>query len=226
MTVTREYVFFKTLLLLYPASYLRKFGKEMLITFEDMYQEKMLRDGEIGFTFWFSIFLDIIKSTFEQHRVALKKQGMKKYVNKTLHINRYNVIGTLLLLPFLSVLSIDLLARFAQDDITHYNRPLYLYLSHTVFYWTPILVIWVILFPTLAVLLNLIPLIQNIIKKHGSLFKLSFIKHNALTLTILAIGLGFLAIIKLHDFAPCIFHGLLRFGVGKLPYIFSYCKNA
>lgn len=226
IVVSKTYIFFKNLLLLYPDTYRKTFEEEILITFEDMYQEKLLQDGEIGITFWFQIYMDIVINALEQHRQLLKKQGMKKYTQQTLHINKYNIIGGLLLLPFFSVFLINVSARIAQGDLTHYNRPVYSLLSHSLLYWFPVLFTWVILFPTLAIIINLVPLIKNIIKKHGSLFDFSFIRQNAITLLILAVGIGFLAIIKLHDFAPCFVHGILRFGFEKTFDIISYCRNA
>jgi hypothetical protein len=226
VVVSTSYIFFKNLLLLYPNRYRKKFGQEMLFTFDDLYQEKLHRDGKIGILFWVVIFFDITKTAFEEHGIEMKKKGMKRYVQKTLNINKYNIIGALLLLPFFSVFFIDLAARIAQGDMIHYNRRIYAFLSHTIFYQTPVLFIWVILFPILAAILNLIPVLQNNKNKQESPFHFSFVKQNLISLSLIAIGLGFLAIIKLHDFAPCIVHGLIHIGVGRLPYIISFCKNA
>jgi hypothetical protein len=225
VTISKGYVFYKNLLLLYPELYRKEFAEEMLLMFEDIYQETFVKQGKIDITFWLSLSFDITKNAVEQHIHLCKKQGMKKYLTKTLHINRYNIIGALLLLPFLSVFAIDIIARIAQGDVTHYNRPVYLYLSHTIFYWTPILFIWVILFPALAVLLNFVPLIQKGIKKNRLFFQLSFIKQNAVSFAILAVGMGFLAIVKLHDFAPCFVHGLVKIGITQIPRIFSVCST-
>src|SRR6185437_13165118 len=138
---------YKTLLLFYPAAYRKKFGSEMLITFEDLYQEQVLQNKKIGIGFWFSLILDIIQSAFAQHHDSLKKQGVKKYIHKTLHITTYNIIGAVLLLPFFSIFLIDILARIIQGDLTHYNRPVYALLSHSLLYWFPVLFTWVVLFP-------------------------------------------------------------------------------
>src|SRR6185437_14594929 len=105
--VSKGYIFYKNLLLLYPQQYRKKFGHEMLTLFEDIYHETLVKSGKIGFTFWLSINFDIAKSAFEQHRQLLKKQGMKKYSQQTLHINKYNIIGGLLLLPFFSMFVIE-----------------------------------------------------------------------------------------------------------------------
>src|SRR5258708_16859826 len=156
----------------------------------------------------------------------MQKLGMKKYIRKTFHINKYNTIGFLLLLPFFSIFFIDLIARIAQGDLTHYNRPVYAVLSHSLLYWFPVLFTWVIIFPTLAVLLNIIPLLKAFNKRHNDILQFSFIKQNIFSLLILVIGIGFLALIKLHDFAPCFVHGILRLGFEKVPSVVSYCRTA
>lgn len=223
-TFAKRYITF--FLQLYPIPYRKKFGQEIYYVFQDVYNEELAKHGKVTGGFWILQAFDFIKSAGEQHVSLINKIGMKKYLNKSLHINRYNVIGFILLLPFLSVFLIDVISRIAQGDLTHYNRPVYTMLSHTLFYWTPILFIWVIVSPTLAVLINLIPLIQNLKKKHAEIKLFTFIRQNIVTLLIVAIGLGFIAIIKLHDFAPCVFHGTLKIGIGQLPHIISVCRNA
>lgn len=221
-----EHKFYQFLLLLYPESYRKKFGYEMLVTFEDMYQERIVNDKSVGLIFWFAIIFDITKNAFEQHNDLIHKKGMRNYLFKTLHFNIYNIIGGLLLLPFLSLFLIDLAARIAQKDLTHYNRPVYAFLSHTFLYYTPVLFAIAILFPALAVLINLIPVVKNITKNRKTIWHFAFFRQNLLNILILFIGLGFLALIKFHDFAPCFIHGLLRVGLGNFLQIISVCKNA
>ncbi len=151
---------------------------------------------------------------------------MKKYLQQTLHFNIYNIVGGILLLPFLLLFTIDLISRIVQADLTHYNRPVYAFLSHTFIYYTPVLFSIAILFPTLAVLLNLIPVVQTIIKNRKTIKKFAFVRLNLLSIVLLIIGLGFLAIIKLHDFVPCMLHGLLRLTFDKFPQLVSFCRNA
>src|SRR5579872_2524246 len=167
--VSKAQKIFQSLLLLYPEKYRKKFGQEMLLMFEDLYQEKFVKDGNVGVFFWLTISLDIIKNSFEQHGELIQKQGLRKYMQKTFRINKYNIIGFLLLLPFFSVFIIDLIARIAQGDLTHYNRPVYALLSHSLLYWFPVLFTWVIIFPALAVLFNVIPLLKDIHKKHNDI---------------------------------------------------------
>ena len=222
----KVYRMYEFLLFLYPESYRQKFGYDMLITFEDMYRERIANQESVGLFFWLTIIFDLIKSASEENKDLMHKRGMKKYLQKTLHLHFFNIIGGILLVPFFSLFVIDVIARIAQGDLTRYNRPLYAFLSHTFLYYTPVLFTIAILFPVLAVLFNIIPIVQNIIKNRRAIKEFSFVKQNTLSILFLLIGLGFLAIIEFHDFAPCFVHGILRFGFTKLPYIISFCRNA
>ena len=61
------------------------------------------------------------------------------------------------MLPAFTVFMIDILGRIAQGDLTHYNRGIYNFLSHTPLYWTPVLFTWIIAFPAIAIILEIIP---------------------------------------------------------------------
>lgn len=222
-TATKLFTIF---LSLYPEDYRQHYGQEMYVLFADIYQEELARHGKVGITFLLMQVIDALQSIVEQHIQMMEKIGMKNYLQKTFHINKYNVIGGILLLPLVMVFSIDVVSRVVQRDLVHYNRPVYSLLSHTPFYWYPVLFTWAILFPMLAVLINLVPLFQSFGKNKTTIFSKVFVKKNLGSIIVLAIGLGFLALLKLHDFAPCTIHGLLRFGIGQLPHILSVCRNA
>ena len=53
--ISKEQKIFQNLLVLYPEQYRKKFGQEMLFTFEDLYQEKLAIDGKLGVFFWLTI---------------------------------------------------------------------------------------------------------------------------------------------------------------------------
>jgi hypothetical protein len=214
---------FALLLRLYPEQYRRKFGNEMHLLFSEMYQEELSAKGSIGLGFWFSQFIDITKSVIEQHKELVLKIGMKKYLQQTLHISKYNVIGFIFLLPFLLMFATDLISRIAQGDLTHYNRPVYHYLSQTPLYWTPVLFSIVVVFPLIAVIINAIPLLQQREKK---VLSWVYLQKNSITLLLIAIGLGCIAIIKLHDFLPCMIHGILNGGLAHFTKMFPYCQRA
>jgi hypothetical protein len=214
---------FSLLLLLYPEQYRKKFGQEMHLLFFEMYQEELTTKGSVGFVFLLLQISDITKSVIVQHRDLMTKIGMKKYIQHTLRINKYNMIGFFFLAPFLLMFITDLVSRILQGDLMHYNRPVYHYLSHTPLYWTPILYTIVIMFPLLAIVFNVIPLLQQ---KRKTVFTWFFVRKNLITLLIILAGIGCISIIKLHDFLPCMIHGMLRGGLAHFSQMFPYCQKA
>lgn len=217
---------FNLFLLFYPEQYRKKYGHEMLLLFQDMYQEELTKKGDISLTFWFSQFVDITKSVIEQHIDMIQRQGMKKYLQQTLHVNSYNIISVIFLLPVILMTCVEVISRITQGDLTHYNRPVYAFFSHTFLYWTPVLYTWVILFPLLAAVISFIPIVKSFLKRKTGLSSLKFILPNIIGIAISLFGLGFIALIRLHDFVPCTIHGLTNLGFEKLNYILSVCRNA
>lgn len=217
---------YKFLISLYPASYRRHYGQEMLILFRDMYAEELTKHGHTGLNFWLALTGDYAQSVVDQHAQAAGKSGLLNHLQRTFHINRYHIAGLILLLPALVVSAIDLGARIAQGDLFHYNRPVYAFMSHTPLYWFPILFIWVLVFPFLAVVINLIPVVRNASAGRPRIFSWPFIHRNLGSLLLLVLGLGFLAMIRLHDFAPCLVHGLFSRGFGQFLPLLQYCRTA
>jgi hypothetical protein len=156
----------RILFLLYPLPYRKKFENEMLLVFNDMYQEELTEYGKIRTVFWLSQSVDLFKSIIEQHEEFARKYGFKKYIKNILHINKYNVLGVIFLLPFISMFLVDLSSRILQGDLTHPNTSILHGIYNTPLYWAPILFMWVILFPVLAVITNVIPLLLTLLK-HG-----------------------------------------------------------
>ncbi len=210
----------------YPKVYRQKFGNEMRLVFYEMYQEEILTNGKIRFGFWIWQFSDLSNNALKEHVDLIEKKGIKKYMQQTFNINKYNIFGVILLLPAFIVFCIDLGSRIIQGDLVHYNRPVYKLLSHTPLYWTPVLFVWVIIFPLLAVGINLIPIITKAVKDRDHLKSKTFIKQNFTTLLILTFGLFFVLLVKYHDFAPCMVHGILKVGFGQLDHIVEVCRKA
>ena len=206
---------YKFLLAFYPKTYKQRFLEEMLLVLDDLKVDELKEKGKIGLGFWLFQFSDLSKSVVEENIDTMQKQGMKKYFR----LNNYNIIGGILVLPVFLVFLIDIFGRIAQGDLSHYNRTTYNFLSHTPLYWTPILFTWIILFPAIAIILNIIPLLQN--RKNRA-----FVKNNIITIGILAFGLFVLVLVKFHDFAPCFVHGIISRGFNDLPQILSYCSKA
>lgn len=219
--VTRHESLYKAFLYFYPESYQKRFGQEMVYAFRDLYQEEFVKYGKVGIGFWLTIFADTANGIITQHVDLMKKQGIKKYF----HITSYNIVGLLLLLPFITLFSLDIIGRLIQGDVTRYNRAWYAAITQSVLYKEPIILQMVFIFgPILAVLLNIIPIVISLQKtKNPTFSKLMY--GNPLAVILIGIGIVCLLIVYGHDFFPCIVHGLLRFDVGKLPYIISYCNN-
>lgn len=217
---------FTLMLLFYPEEYGKRYGNEMKLVFSDMYSEERSKNGKIGLGFWLHQFADIGKSVIEQHIDTLGKKGMKQYLQQILHINKYNVVGGIFLLPAFIVLCIDVVSRIVQGDLVHYNRPVYSFMSHTPLYWYPVLFTWVIIFPFLAVVINLIPLVKNISKTHGKSKYMRFIAQNIITILLVSFAAFFILIVKFHDFGPCMLHGIARLGFEHLTKIVAICRNA
>ncbi|HSX10058.1 MAG TPA: hypothetical protein VLF93_07945 [Candidatus Saccharimonadales bacterium] len=222
----KEITFFKALLFFYPEPYRKRFGEQILILFEDLYQEELAVNGKIRKIFWIMQIADLSKSIFEQHIDFLGKYGLKKYMKQVLRFNKYNALGIFFLLPFLSVFLIDVLSRILQWNSLRPNE----FVSHafynTPLYWSPILFTWVFLFPILAVIINVVPLIKNMIKHKRYILTFRFFNLNVITIAILGIALSVVALVILHDFAPCFLRSLFTQGIWQIGHIVSVCKNA
>jgi hypothetical protein len=223
---TRGCEFYKALLSFYPTAHRKRFGEQMLITFQDMYQEEVATQGKAGFRFWSSLILDTIQSIISQHVHTMIQQGFKKYF----HINTYNIVGGTLLLPFALIFMYGMIGRIVQGDLIHYNRSFEGALSHSFIYanyfgkpWVSIAI--AIVFPAVAVLINLISLFTSI-KKAKKLSPKRLFLTNPIAVLITLIGLSFLVIIVGHDVVPCMWYGITHFGFGQLGHIVSVCRNA
>jgi len=226
ITKTKGDTFYKVLLSFYPSSYRMRFGQEMLYAFRDLYEEEIMENRKAGIGFWFSVIKDTLLSVVIEHIDMLKKQGLKNY----LHISNYNIIGFILLLPFLALFGIDFLGRLAQGDFTHYNRVWYSVVSHMLLYNTysgqaPLLFTILILAPFLAVLINLIPVISFIKRRKKITLKAVLLAY-PLAAILICFGLFSLLIVWGHDFVPCVVNGLLKTGFSQLFQILSVCRNA
>jgi hypothetical protein len=213
---------FNFLLFLYPEQYKKRFGEEMRIVFSDMYEEILAKNGRVDFGFLFKQFSDITKGVVEQHSDLIRKQGVRKYF----HLSNYNIIGGILLLPFLALLGFDFLGRLAQGDFYHYNRAWYAAITQSVLYKEPFILQIILIFaPFLAVLLNIIPALASLqTMKKPTIGKMLFM--NPLAFLIIGIGLFCLLIVYGHDFVPCMVHGIFNGGLFHFPQLLSFCGKA
>lgn len=220
---------YKVFLFLYPKQYRKRFGLQMLYTFQDLYQEEIHKNKHINGRFWILLLLDILQSTCEQQKDVIQKNGMRNYIQQTLHINRYNIIGSILLLPFITLMAMDLIGRIVQGDLFHYNKSFYAFISHTFIYASyngksPFLWTALIFFPILAILTNIVPLLFTLQKKGTKKRTISIITSNTPAFLVLGIGLFCLFMIYGHDIIPCTIHGILRKGFTDFFNILNYCR--
>ena len=131
---------------------------------------------------------------------------MKKYLHQTLKLNNYNLVSLILLLPYFIMACIDFGGRILQGNLGHYNPATYAALSQTPLYWYPILFTWVILFPILAIVISLIPLAMN--SKKISWPDIAYLKQNPGSVILITVAVLLLAMVKLHDFVPCLVHNI------------------
>jgi hypothetical protein len=215
---------YELLLLLYPETYRIKFGREMLYTFQDMRDEERAKRGMAGVGFWSGILFDTLLSAVHEHREVIRKDGMKKYLYQTLKLNNYNLVSLVLLLPYFIMACIDFTGRILQGNLGHYNPATFDALSQTPLYWYPILFTWVILFPILAIVISLIPLAMN--GKKMAWPGIAYLRQNPGSVILITIAVLLLAMMKLHDFLPCLVHNISMNGFGHLPSIISLCRKA
>ena len=215
---------YEMLLLIYPEPYLKKFGREMLYTFQDMREEELAKRGMVGVVFWCGIIIDSLLSALREHNEVIRKDGMKKYLYQTLKLNNYNLVSLILLLPYFIMAVIDLTGRILQGNLGHYNPATYAALSQTPLYWYPILFTWVILFPILAIAISLIPLAMN--GKKIAWPDIAYLRQNPGGVIVITVAALLLATIKLHDFVPCMVHNISMNGFNNLPSIIALCRKA
>lgn len=210
----------------YPKQYRKRFGQEMFYVFQDVCQEELENHKTLSASFWIRQIVDIARSIMHEHLLEVQHKGMKKYLEQTFHLSPYYIVSMGFLLPVILMTCTEILSRIIQKDMTHYNRPLYAFFSHTFLYWPPVLFTWVIIFPLLAAFISLIPLVVSFKKRKTAFLSWRFLLSNIIGIAILLFGFGFIALIRLHDFLPCLFYGLTHFGFGQLHRILSVCQKA
>lgn len=223
VTKSKEEILFSIMLSFYPDSYRKRFGREMMYVFQDLCQQEIADNGTLSVGFWFSIMTDSLLSIVTQHLNEMGKKGIKKYFRQTWHVNKYNIIGFIFLLPFLLMFAVDFISRVAQGDLIHYNRPVYHYLSGTPLYWTPVLFTIVVVLPILALVINVVQIFLNKSKKS---FSLGFMRRNLISAVIICVALGCISIVEFHDFLPCMVHGILSGKLTQFSRLLSFCHNA
>jgi hypothetical protein len=212
--------FYKLILSFYPKMYQKQYGEQMLLVFEDTYQEEIEKNGHVSISFWLTNIFDILASVITQHVDMIQKYGFKKFLQQ-FHITSYSVIGFILILPFLIAVGTDFTVVLLTGN-REAMQPVY----HSIFWQPPIIIVWLFGFPALAILLNLIPIFQELNKKRAKMISLSFVKNNLPAFFIVLLALSAIAFVFLHDVIPCTITMILAKGIFDLIHILSVCKNA
>ena len=217
---------YKWLVELYPESYRHEYGGQMMLVMEDLCREELARTGAVGAGFWLWQIMDVSQGVVKQHIYLMGGVGMKKYLMEEFGLSWFHMAGIMLLLPFLLVLTLDFSSRVVQGNLGHPNTGMLQVLNRTWLYSPQVLFVWIVLFPLMAALLALVPVIRRAKKEKVSWLNLNFLKLNLVSVVIILVGLGCVALVKFHDFAPCMAHGVLSHGFANFPNIFSVCRKA
>jgi hypothetical protein len=220
--------FYRALLWLYPEAYRNQFGEQLELVFDDLCQEELSRHGRLEAGFWGWVIADTLRGAAVEQGAALTDQGMKRYLQTTLHVNRFNVLGLLLLTPFFVMLGVDGLGRIAQGDLLHPNQAWYAVLARTPLYtFPPALFSVVLLLPALAMLINCIPILSRLRQyRHNTLTLGQVVSTNLVALAIMGLGLSFVALALWHDVVPCMARGILSGGLSDIRHVIAVCRNA
>jgi len=216
----------EALLYLYPESFRDKFGGEIQMVFQDAYQEELAMRGTVSLGFWLSALIDLVQSVVAQHADIIRKQGMKSYLQETLQLNKFHVIGAILLLPFAFLLGVDFVGRVIQGDLLRSNAEFAQGLSLWIAGSGQAPLLWIIFvsLPLAAVVLNMIPVIRSRFAPKQA--EAATKRLNLLTVAIIVIGLGLVTFAFGHDVIPCLARHLLQNGLNNLPNTLAVCGNA
>jgi hypothetical protein len=216
---------YETVIGLYPERFRRRFGREMALVFQDMYRDERTRSGRIGWKFWFGIVYDGMRSLVREHGNELVAAGPKGYLREEWRLKAHNIIAAVCLLPFISLAAIDMLSRVTQGDFGHPNRIVMAALASSPVYHPPVPVIWALVLPVAALIISVVPLTVGVVTsaKPGSVV---FLKIHALEIILGAVSLSCLAVLVLHDFAPCMVRQTINGGLFHLIPTVSYCWKA
>jgi hypothetical protein len=187
--LTRAQAWYGRLLSLYPAAYRRRFELEMRQTFRDLYLDNQLAPS----IFWGSLAFDALGGAIQEQIVLSRSFSMKKFVSFSSSPSAL-YIGTGLMLPAALFFAIG-------TGLQIWPPPLLigqLLQSHL-----RLMKFALITLPLLAISLNVAALIWRAIPARGRLLSLSFVKNNFLTLALIIVALGWLAVLFGHDTLGC-----------------------
>jgi hypothetical protein len=187
--LTKRFPRYSKLLHLYPISYRKQYGEQMLQTLADMLDNSS-SSARAGI--WLRTAIDTPLSIVQQQAILTGRvmaQDMPRYVK------RNSLVAALFLLPFFSILTINSLV------------PERLY--HSRLWQANILFAWIVAMPAAALVLSgvtfLVWLFQQSRKKQGNWLKSIFdFRHNWPMLAAVIVGAGILGLVFFHDSTRCV----------------------
>jgi len=183
----KRFPHYSKLLRLYPVAYQKEYGEQMLQTLADMLDDPHEKPAAV----WARTVLDYPISIMYQ-QLSYTEANMQ---HNPQYIKRTAVLGAWLVAPFF---------LFVVVNGTNNH-----WLEHSMLWHTNFLLTWLVLLPSIAVILNLAALLRWVRQQrntaHASAWKaLTDVRRTWPLIAIALIGLGILAIIFGHDSVHCI----------------------
>lgn len=192
--LSRAEQWYARLLRLYPPAYRRRFATEMRQTFRDLYRDY---NGS-PVTFWLRLSMDAAAGAGREYALTIGGLNMKKM--STLSANTSALYwGAVLLLP--AALFFVASTGFAII------RP-HWYIAqqlHLPLRWLQVSLVGL---PAAAAAINIVPLARRVQEHREPLLSWRFVGRYVLTLTLIAVSLGWLVVLFGHDTMGCALHYL------------------
>ncbi len=189
-SLDQRFPVYSKLLKLYPHPYQSEYSEQMLQTLADMLDNAETPSQRASI--WLRATVDYPLSVVKQQLIfsgGTMNQPMPSY------IKQYGVIGGCMMAPFFIFLILNAILG---------DR-----LQHSVVWHTNVLLMWLVLLPSLAIILNLAALLHWLQSgrrqtKTSPWRMLTDFQHNWPALSVAIVGLGILAIVFGHDSVGCL----------------------
>lgn len=180
---------YAALLRLYPAAYRHRFETQMRQTFRDLYRDQ----SRHGVVFWTRLALDTFTGATREQATVTRSLDMHKITTMSAN-QRALYAGLVLMLPAVLFVAVGTGLQI---------MPPHHYLGQELHLPLHLMQIMLVAFPLLALAINLAALVGTAARRRQSLLSFSFIKRYLLTLVLLAVALGWLAVLFGHDTIGC-----------------------
>ena len=205
---------------LYPNSYKKEYGQQIMQTTADMLDHAKTDRQKIAI--WSKVALDLPLNISKQQLQLVGGTYMKETPN---YIKIMGILTGVLVLPFFAAIIANGLDKLLNNH-TLYNSWVWRY---------DYIRLWVLVLPAIAATLAIFSLLYYVIhsptKSSGNKFKLVFdLKHNWPIMASGLIALGILFFLRFHDSAPCWIqqiprHYLSHQNQGQVCHSYNYVPN-